>query len=310
MDCHALDYVHNLLKYIASVQDTPHAQYSLKKITLQSTKQTDIKESSTLSKIAKKGERNDIAYRKYQWEISYERTPDLRHTLVFTKRTKQKKDKLESMAQLLVKFDQMVRNEKVDWRGHRNDELESFAKIMKQLQRDGAEQVITSSTDVSLARLFLRNLGNLQRISIPNLKLQPTSLVTALFCDDDSHIKSTFSFIALKKMFTSATEVVLSECDVTQMCENEHAVLDYIVDANRKYLIQNTLTRIVFKSKQQKDGKECAALRSRVMQNTTIYRRYHWTIEYKIVAECCHYLIFEFDQTEKGKDEPKDVSYE
>eukprot|EP01083_Nonionella_stella_P085728 237798_1 len=169
MDCDALDYVDNILAYIESAQKAPHGLYSLKKITLQSEKQTHIKESSTLSKIAKKGERNDIAYRKYQWEIHYERTPDLKHTLVFTKGTKQKLDKMESMVQLLVTLDKMVRNEKVDWRGHQNDEIRTFAKTVKQLQRDETGEVSTDGMDVSLARLFIRNLSNLQSISIPNL---------------------------------------------------------------------------------------------------------------------------------------------
>eukprot|EP01083_Nonionella_stella_P037515 102274_1 len=265
----AKGYVSHILNYIASIQKTPHVSYSLREITLQSGKQTDIKESSTLSKIVKKYER---VYRNHQWEVNYELTPDRRHKLIFTKHRIgiRKKDTMKSLSQFLINLDKAVKNQKVDWTVHESNELQSFAMRIKQLQRDDIE-VNIDDMEVLLARSFLSNLCTLQRICVQNFKLLPSALFSG---DDDDD----FSFITLKKVFTLATEVVLNGCDVMQMSMNAPAVLNYIVSiVNAKGdASQNTLKTIVFKSEKQNDGQERVELRRLVAQNINDYTTYHW----------------------------------
>eukprot|EP01083_Nonionella_stella_P112212 329793_1 len=73
----AQGYVEDILNYIAD-----HAIYSLRKITLQSEKQIDSKESPTLLKIVNQ---NETIYRKHRWAVNYLYTLDSRHTVIFTK---------------------------------------------------------------------------------------------------------------------------------------------------------------------------------------------------------------------------------
>eukprot|EP01083_Nonionella_stella_P080097 219910_1 len=86
LDLHAMSdaqvYVDDILNQIASVQKTPHALSSLRKITLHSEKQKNREEHSALRMIVI---RNKAAYRTYWWEINYNLTLECSHALIFTK---------------------------------------------------------------------------------------------------------------------------------------------------------------------------------------------------------------------------------